>query len=488
MKISNFFTAVLSLLLMVILFPTCKDEVIPPGPDPVILEDVYTAIGVRVTLDRITIEKHYDGEGTDNSEFYGFLSVRAKYKAGYSFLEGSIEKQERALLWYRNFGDDSDYLRRHTNDIVQIGTYTDFFFNPDPAFHNDADIYFEGQVCEQDKDATYSWLDSDDDFIGTINEKILLEDIAIDTTIDIQLEEFTPTPFPPDPNILTFHISFEYIYLRPTGNYPPGYSGASEFANFDLRPEIPEVDTYEATVPATSERLIIAQKPLAKFCPEVSRVFPENGDVIQYNYCIRPKFVSGKELVANPTFNRTSELQPTMEDIGKAAILTGKENEDSFNPIGYGDAIFHAAPLDNLPRLQVVRYWKRIKVESIAAGMTSGVTINHSYGWKTEESKEISITLGLSSGIFSSEMTASYGITESDETRVDTSYTEEITAPESSDVIFAVWQLWDEYRIVDENGQLFADPVYEFKSSRTTIIPRGGGNNLRKKTYAFPIK
>ena len=125
------------------------------------------------------------------------------------------------------------------------------------------------------------------------------------------------------------------------------------------------------------------------------------------------------------------------------------------------------------PRLLHLRYWRLLKQVTLAPGTEYSREEVISYGTSTthEESREFSQTIGVSVtagggwGPFSASVTASYEQTSTQSELNSVTFSEESTMTETysinpdpdHDRIYALWQLVDTFRLVDEDSVRIAD-------------------------------
>jgi hypothetical protein len=65
---------------------------------------------------------------------------------------------------------------------------------------------------------------------------------------------------------------------------------------------------------------------------------------------------------------------------------------------------------------------------------------------------------------------SSTSLTVSEEETVEESFT--IACPDNMNIVYCVWQLVDEFRIIGADGELFTDPNYRFTSgTNIAVVP-----------------
>ena len=168
-------------------------------------------------------------------------------------------------------------------------------------------------------------------------------------------------------------------------------------------------------------------------------------------------------------------------------IITGNvgvpflQGRNPYNSHCYGMA---SRPLLSAPYLQHVRYWVRLSLVERYSGSTSvTVTRSTTRGMERTEAEEFGMSIGMeatASGGFFVEFSvtlrtefsysSSTSLTVSEEETLEESFT--ITCPDNQNIVYCVWQLVDEFRIVGIDGFEFTDPHYRFTAgSRLAVCP-----------------
>lgn len=216
------------------------------------------------------------------------------------------------------------------------------------------------------------------------------------------------------------------------------------------RPPIPEPTSYIGEVPTKSERLVVATVPLSDFTPVV--------DVV--------KDAVGNE-VALPSEHMTLVEENVI--IPTPDYSTGE-----------------GLPLATEPQIQLVRYWVRLgPPQRYPGGTTTSVTRSYTTGSEQSKTFEfggsigVSVTAGVDAVFASVSTTVS---TEFSYNNTSTSTVSESTTDSSTftvelepdmNLVYCVWQLVDEYRIVHPNREVddatgdqvwvtYHDDSYEF--------------------------
>ncbi len=233
------------------------------------------------------------------------------------------------------------------------------------------------------------------------------------------------------------------------------------------RPAIPAPESYLAEVPLVSDELIVATVPLTDFTPRVVTAYNAEGNEIVT--------VSGGERVALVD-NGNPEPAPT---------VAGQTTQ----------------PLANIPHLQLVRYWQRVgSVERYSGATTTTIERSVTRGSSTTETESFAYSIGVSttvsgggafasasltvsaefSGEFESEYTIEESVTETE------SYS--VAAEQDENLVFAVYQLVEEYRFVHDNSgtwEPYEDPGYEFVAAdlEPLAVPV---DDVRNISWEFP--
>lgn len=231
----------------------------------------------------------------------------------------------------------------------------------------------------------------------------------------------------------------------------------AEFLGLDVaeagRPAIPEPESYIASVPTISEKLVIASVTPSNYTPVATSARNSDGNEIFTGQNERISL----RLNGNPVASPTSGTYEGLMELAAA------------------------------PELQLVRYWVRISgVERYPGGTTTSETRSHTEGLSGSSSYSFTETLGVSAtggggvGAVEVEVTVSaeFSATQTYESSFESSQTVEHTvtiAPESGvNIVFCTWQLYEEFRLVnairnaDGEYESFTDPNYDFASESTS--------------------
>lgn len=233
------------------------------------------------------------------------------------------------------------------------------------------------------------------------------------------------------------------------------------------RPSIPKPASYIAEVPLLSDELVIATVPIDNFVPTVTNA----------------KDADGNDLVLSPSQER---VQLVLN--GNPTPAPTYNNESS-------------QPLVNTPYLQLVRYWRRLgAVQRYSGATTTSTTRSVTRGSSSTETSSFGFTLGVSTTVSADALFASTSVTLSaefsaefeNEVTVSESVTEEetfeVTSGQDENIVFTVWQLVEEYRIVAEGpGNTwipYEDPGYTFLEADLEPLP-APTDETRKYSWSF---
>lgn len=241
---------------------------------------------------------------------------------------------------------------------------------------------------------------------------------------------------------------------------------AVNFGPVDNRPGIPVPDSYSSAVALVSDELIVASVVPSTFNPSVTEAYNATGTKIYDGVAVRVELRADDTYITNPLVNGNPGV-----------ALTDADG----------------------PQFAFIRYWRRI---GDAVRYAGGVTISESRSVTRGASQtstntfteSISIEAEASAGGLFAEVTvsASASFTASQEfmstTMTEETVTETFTAapPPEINLIFTVWQLVEEYRFVDANGELYDHPKYVFDdSSLRFVFPT---DEVIPITFTYPNK
>lgn len=259
------------------------------------------------------------------------------------------------------------------------------------------------------------------------------------------------------------------------------------------RPAIPEPAAYSGMVPAMSAKLIVQTVPLSDYSPVVIGATPRYGcdvnvrrsdiDLRYYNHYAADTLYTA--WAPGDTIGIKAERKELLVDgepvIGQMFLCYCQSSPPQPGPYWYA---WSSKPLTSQPYLQLVRYWVRVGDVERYSGNTSKTTTRSTTRGTTETSaSEFSRTLGIETTISGSwyvdlelKVKAEFSWKESHETSImhEETFGESFTiaCPENKNLVYCVWQLIEEYRIVDENGDFFTDPDFLFDDAyHSTICP-----------------
>ncbi len=137
------------------------------------------------------------------------------------------------------------------------------------------------------------------------------------------------------------------------------------------------------------------------------------------------------------------------------------------------DCADHFVPtLQEMPRVQRLRFWKRITVPNILQYPTQYAE-THSYSQGTAEQwgRSLSFSLGGTGEQWDISLSAKLTATFTHQVTISSeqTITQQFTASsiEGKTVVFTVWQLMETYRLCNSDGTDYTDPSYAFGSEFT---------------------
>lgn len=225
------------------------------------------------------------------------------------------------------------------------------------------------------------------------------------------------------------------------------------------RPPVPEPTYYAGPVPERSIELVMATVELSEFVAAADSIWiPSCGHV---------------ELPCM--------WYGTTENGRRIGLVRGDTTVTRFDSLATEiiDSWGHvspmwASPLSSRPYLQHVRYWVRLGDPERYSGSTSvSVTRSTTRGVERTQAQEFGMSIGMeasvSGGLFVEfsmtlrtefSYSSSTAFSVSEEETVEESFN--ITCPDNRNIVYCVWQLVDEFRIIGADGEPFTDPVYQF--------------------------
>ncbi|MHB9028877.1 MAG: hypothetical protein ACYC9O_08920 [Candidatus Latescibacterota bacterium] len=261
------------------------------------------------------------------------------------------------------------------------------------------------------------------------------------------------------------------------------------------RPSIPEPSSYAGAVPASSEKIIVETAPLSDYTPFVIGAAPkwDSGQITVRRVDINLKYYN--HYFAGTLYKAwapgdTIGIKADRKDL----VVNGEIVTDAHflcflqsiprqkDPYWY---VWTGLPLSNKPYLQLIRYWVRIgDVERYSSGTSKTTTRTTTRGTTETSAKEFSKTLGIESTVSGNavyvdlelKIKTEFTWTESQETSImkeetfQESFT--ITPPDDRNIVYCVWQLYEEYRVVGTDGEIFTDPNFIFDNKyHATVFP-----------------
>lgn len=236
------------------------------------------------------------------------------------------------------------------------------------------------------------------------------------------------------------------------------------------RPLIPEPTYYAGPVPTKSVEMVLETASLSDYSPWVSGA---------------KSWTPPAGYVPDSIYETYTGVYP--HDVGiyshRYALLIDDVVVDTpsigFFIGGIGNPWVWAPsyPISNQPYLQLVQYWVRIGDVERYSGNTSTTTTRTTTRGTTETSaSEFTKTLGIEASIsgswfvdFEVKVKTEFSWSESHETSImqEESLSESFTidCPTDKNIVYCVWQLVKEYRIVGTDGNFFTDSSYFFDNN-----------------------
>lgn len=239
------------------------------------------------------------------------------------------------------------------------------------------------------------------------------------------------------------------------------------------RPPIPEPTYYSGPVPEKSMELVVKTVRLSNYVAAADSIYPPPGWCCNgcdfecmffptYPGPNRIKLVEGDTIITDAVSLMTDVTYIPNTVRGELACL----------------------PLSSAPYLQHIRYWVRLGIVERYSGSTSvTVTRSTTKGIERTRAEEFGMSIGMeataSGGLFVSlsvtlrtefSYSSSTSLTVSEEETVEESFT--IACPDNKNIVYCVWQLVDEFRIIGVDGEPFADPWFRFTDgSHLAVCP-----------------
>jgi hypothetical protein len=466
-SINLFLVAVISILMI----SACKkdnDFKLPDdGAQEVTLPKEVTELqGVRLVIKRLECVDENDQNDGVAEEFFGHVEAWVDYRPDYIKTAENYETTDRALMWYL---EKDNYTRLKVGEKDTIMEVIDFVFKRDEV--SDATININVNLMESDGSNGVDFID---------NETILINagQITLGESYII-LEKYHDGGW----TRAKLFYSFEKFDLRSSGILPSGKQPSDLFTDISAYPELPTPSRYEDIPPAISEKLIVAQDIWENFHPkplQVSTVDPVN------NYGNGPFYAYGlQKLFPPPIFVNNGlpyeypEVEPYQNSIEREWY--GLIHIDADGPTNITETT-ELLPLESSPRLQLIRFYKPLTCWRLPAGASTAIGVTYSNSWDETKYVEFSLTVGYGGELFSSELTSTFHSSWSYSGSTTESETLSYTAPEDKNVLYVVWQLHEEYRLINDEGSIFTDPNYQFRSMEVVTIPT---DHIVPKAYLY---
>ena len=455
---------IIFILLICIGIPGCtKDD----EPEPM---EELTTVGVRLKLDSIVCEKSW-GDGT--IELYGAILANAEYDYSHSADRQHGEKFDKALLWYRAPKDWARFYEKSHNKSKTLkidAGFIDFFC--DITKQNECDITIQPILFEFDGGNEWGHGGDENDISKIIDiadnkQKRTMAEYVNSSRKNYQLHLSTKN----DKGEMVLHYSVYQIPVKSEVKYPAGKGPGEIFIEADQDLEFPRGKLYSSTPPAQSEKIVIGQIIRNTFSPEpITGIF---GPTKAYNYNLRPQFFNGENLCKPMFESKYLSTGPKDTHYGY--------HEEPWKGLVYKN--FNRATdtkteeqLSKKPYIQLIKYWQLQESNAIIAGISTTFTKVTTNSIERTKAYELSITLGFEVGdifgcaTFSTEIqnTFSTSVSYTESTEYSISKT---IGPYDTNVRYNIWQEIHELRIVDEKGEVFTDPEYEFKSINIGVLP-----------------
>lgn len=212
-------------------------------------------------------------------------------------------------------------------------------------------------------------------------------------------------------------------------------SGCSLFGpnvTLSSRPAIPKPSCYSCHVPDMSSIMVLKTKPMAlPFTPDVSQVV-YNGQTAYTD--ITPQLV---------------KLTDSSGNIIKSPVLA--------NPPSSQTSSDQLQPLQTQPLMQIVDFWRKVgTTQRYAAGTSVSYTTSETTGTTTTSTNSMNVTVGASAtggiGAFSATVSTQFSDTWTNSVQVSSSQTSSktftATPSQTKSMVYVVWQLVYEVRIV----------------------------------------
>ncbi len=238
------------------------------------------------------------------------------------------------------------------------------------------------------------------------------------------------------------------------------------------RPPIPEPTYYSGPVPEKSIELVVRTVRLSNYVASADSIYPVSG------WCCHGCDFECHFYGTNPGPNRIRLVESDTTITHWDSLMT-----DVYYDYG-GEGPMGINPLSSAPYLQHKRYWVRLGIIERYSGSTSTTTTRSTTrGIERNSAQEFGMSIGMeasvSGGLFVEfsmtlrtefSYSSSTSLTVSEEETVEESFT--IACPDNMNIVYCVWQLVDEFRIIGADGELFTDPNYQFTpGTHVAIVP-----------------
>jgi len=205
---------------------------------------------------------------------------------------------------------------------------------------------------------------------------------------------------------------------------------------------------------------------------------------------VKPRYAGNKDGNIDTSFQRTGR-------VGFGSFYAeGQGNCDSLDDFGkerpWSFYYVKSCPKLTSPvYLKRERYWARVPVDGIGAMFarlsegteyqitttySQGISIENSYGYASTVSASVEGGLeyvGVVKAAVEESIEHSFQVSTTINEETEVSHSETVYGREGKTVVFMLWELVEEYSVVDEDGDPYTDPKYYFKANTGSATVRG---------------
>jgi len=220
-------------------------------------------------------------------------------------------------------------------------------------------------------------------------------------------------------------------------------------------PQVPIPSSAGGFLPDTSEILVYEETDVSTFSPELDTVpepFLSDYDNFGFGVIYNPHPLR-RLMVENGV-----KVNPVLLDI-KVCMDAGCDG-------GVYWSNRNGQALAEIPKIQWIRYWKRLVSVTVPYPTTYQQSHTYTEGTSETTGESLSLSLGVSAsgwGVgLSAELTQTFTheVTVSSETSITKTFT--CNSEQGKIIQFTVWQLVEGFRFRNSDGTAFTDPVYDF--------------------------